>query len=592
MDACATSTPCRSVAERATEIDDFSVQVRAGDTRATLEEVETPHYATTKSGDDRGFRLGFSAKRFTPASDFVVSYARQRADDAEVSAYVPSWGEFKGSGLDGAARGAEGEGYFALRLRADLPAGMSLPHVRRDRAIVVDASHSQSKETLAGEAKLAAGLVASLDPDERFVVLACDSACVTFPDSGLASPTERSVDELGKWLRRARRAARPTSRARSSTRLAASSRMLPARSSTSATGRRRPVSFPRTGSPRGSVDAPDQGRFYASSAPAERSTRSSSARWPRRSARAYEPVLTGETIEQRVAELSLSLRSPVIRDARFELPASFGDGLPADPSQHSSRRASGPRREARRERARRRHAARRFRRSPLHPDARRPLDAGGRASEPARPAALVPRAHHRSRKSTDSATSKQVVDLSKRYHVMSRYTSLLVLENDQMFADFGIKRTTPPPAGPVADALALGSSGSTDLGEPLERPGRRPGREQGERRGTRQARVAGTRRADGIRYRQGGGAGVPRGRRDRRRRCEARQGRRTGRRRAPRSLVGRPGPGHASAGECAARSIGGNERNRHRTVDGTGAVDRRRRWTRRRRLGSGFGRSA
>jgi Ca-activated chloride channel family protein len=186
--------------ERAIEIDDFSVQVRAADTRSKLEEVETPGYATSKTGDDRGFRAGFSARRFTPLADFIVSYARQRADEAEVSAYVPAWGEFKGGGLDDAARGAEGTGYFALRVRADLPAGLTPAHTRRDRAIVVDASHSQSKETLDGEAKLAAGLVSQLDSDERFVVLACDSACVTFPDSGLAPPTDQNVAELTRWL--------------------------------------------------------------------------------------------------------------------------------------------------------------------------------------------------------------------------------------------------------------------------------------------------------------------------------------------------------------------------------------------------------
>src|SRR5262249_52106184 len=147
-----------------------------------------------------GVGIEFGAKRVTTENDFIVSYSRQRADEAEVSAYVPAWGEFKGGGLDDAARGAEGSGYFALRVRADLPAGLAPEHVRRDRAIVVDTSHSQSKETLAGEAKLAAGLVGQLDPDEKFVVLACDSACVTFPESGLATPTDANVAELGRWL--------------------------------------------------------------------------------------------------------------------------------------------------------------------------------------------------------------------------------------------------------------------------------------------------------------------------------------------------------------------------------------------------------
>jgi Ca-activated chloride channel family protein len=67
--------------------------------------------------------------------------------------------------------------------------------------------------------------------------------------------------------------------------------------------------------------------------------------------------------------------------------------------------------------------------------------------------------------SSDTNAVKQVIDLSKRFHVMSRYTSLLVLENGQMFAEFGIKRTAPPPSGLSANDLALGAPfGTGSLG--------------------------------------------------------------------------------------------------------------------------------
>ncbi len=44
--------------------------------------------------------------------------------------------------------------------------------------------------------------------------------------------------------------------------------------------------------------------------------------------------------------------------------------------------------------------------------------------------------------SGDVGAKKEVVDLSKRFHVLSRYTSMLVLENDAMYAEMGIARTT------------------------------------------------------------------------------------------------------------------------------------------------------
>src|SRR5439155_3089943 len=44
--------------------------------------------------------------------------------------------------------------------------------------------------------------------------------------------------------------------------------------------------------------------------------------------------------------------------------------------------------------------------------------------------------------SNEASDDEAVVALSKRFHVASRKTSILVLENDRMFAAFGIARTT------------------------------------------------------------------------------------------------------------------------------------------------------
>ena len=86
-------------AERATQIDDFTVHVRATDTRAKLDEVETPRYATSKNGDDT--RISASASEPSSSRPRTTSWCLTRGKRrrrAEVSAYVPSWGEFKGAG--------------------------------------------------------------------------------------------------------------------------------------------------------------------------------------------------------------------------------------------------------------------------------------------------------------------------------------------------------------------------------------------------------------------------------------------------------------------------------------------------------------
>jgi Ca-activated chloride channel family protein len=443
-------------AERQTQIDDFSAEVRAADTRAKLGQVETPGFAAKKSGDDRGFHVSFDAQKFVPERDFVVSYARDRDDDAELAAYVPSWGEFKGGGLDDAARGAEGTGYFALRLRADLPWGMTPSHVRRDRAIVIDTSHSQSKETLDGEARLASGLARQLDPDERFVVLACDSACSSYPESGLAAPTSEHLASLDRWL--------ADKAPGGSSDLAGALMDGARRLDKSGSGQ---LVYVGDGSPTSgelSADAVADRvrrilndrkvdlRFFGAGRAVDEVVLSALAQ---SLGATYEPVTTGDSIEQRIADLGMTLRSPVIRAASIELPPSFGEVYP---------------RKLRNLRLGEQVVlvGRLSANEPGEIKLRGELDGQPYAltravrwtAEAARQNPLVPRLWALERISdlesaNDPATVRHVIDLSRRYHVMSRYTSLLVLENDQMFADYGIRRTTPPPSSMPADDLAV-----------------------------------------------------------------------------------------------------------------------------------------
>jgi len=461
-------------AERATTIDDFSMQVRVTDTRAPVEELETPRYATLKSGEERGVRIAFSAKQFVPAHDFVVSYARPPQDEADLAAYVPSWGELKGAGLDGAARGADGNGYVALRLRADLPIGMTPAHVRRDRAIIVDVSHSQSKETLDGEAKLAAGLVRQLDADERFVVLACDSACTAYPPTGLGSPSDEHVIELERWL--ASRS--PSGSSDIAGALLDAARRLDGDGSAQ-------VVYVGDGSPSSGELSAD--RIAARVGPLLRS-RKVDLRFlgagrtvdevvvgslAQDLGATYEPVMTGESLDRRIADLAMALRSPVIRGAAVEVPGSFVDVYPK--TLRNLRLGEQVvlvgrllTQEPGLVRLRGEIAGETYALT-------RPVRW---TSEASRQNPLVPRLWSLAKisdleGSTDATTVKQIVDMSKRYHVMSRYTSLLVLENDQMFAEYGIKRTAPVTAGlpadeePVTGANGASQNASRGLAAPM-----------------------------------------------------------------------------------------------------------------------------
>ena len=66
----------------------------------------------------------------------------------------------------------------------------------------------------------------------------------------------------------------------------------------------------------------------------------------------------------------------------------------------------------------------------------------------------------------DASALKEVVELSTRFRVMSRQTSWLVLESEQMFADFGIPRSAREPSPELLSERAAisGELDQVDLG--------------------------------------------------------------------------------------------------------------------------------
>jgi Ca-activated chloride channel family protein len=63
---------------------------------------------------------------------------------------------------------------------------------------------------------------------------------------------------------------------------------------------------------------------------------------------------------------------------------------------------------------------------------------------------------------SEADAKREIVRLSRHYHVMSRHTAMLVLESERMFAEFGIERTQP--AEPLAPATHAAK------GQDVERP--------------------------------------------------------------------------------------------------------------------------
>jgi Ca-activated chloride channel family protein len=455
--------------DRASSIDDFSISVAAYDARGRLGDVTTPRYPASIRVDEGKLSVAYTANSFAPGADFVVSYGRDEADGGgvEASFYKPREGEFSAPPAPparaAAGRAAEtntntntpraaqeeppAAGYVALRLTADLPEDAPLPaRVRRDIAIVVDASQSQSVETFEGEAKLALGLLQDLDPDERFVILACDSACSAYPETGFEAPTGAALEAAGKWLTARtpggssdiagaliEAAGRVTpdgagqvvyigDGAPSSGELRAesiSARVKPALAS-------RKVDLRLLGAGRSVDEVVLEGLAQAAGA-------------------TYERVSTGDPLAARVASLSMGLRAPVVRAVAVDLPPSIRDVYPKSlPNLRLGQqlllvgKATGEGTAPISIRGD-------LGGAPYSRSKTVVIDSKSSALSSQNP--IVPRlwAEARIRElevSGGDASALQAIALSQRFHVMSRHTALLVLENERMFAEFGVRRTT------------------------------------------------------------------------------------------------------------------------------------------------------
>lgn len=475
-------------ADRATKISDFSLSIRASTTEGSVGDIMTPGYAAAIATSDGKAQVDYSAKDFVPNDDFVVHFRSGNSGAIRTAAYTPKEGEFQVAAKPSTTTPtntpktdtpvAAPTNYFAVRLEAALPEGAPIPQrIRRDVVLTVDTSHSQSRETLDRTIQLVRGVLRQMDPDEQFVLLACDSACASYPEKGFSASTEAEMTAAEKWLQGKTPGG---SSDISGSLLTAMERLAPGGSGQ--------IIYLGDGSPtagelsaetiatrvRAKLDPQKVDlRFLGTGRTVDAITLAGLARTL---GGTFEQVHTGDHLEQRIAEIGMGLRAPVVRWMTATLPVSmkevfprqlpnvrlgqeimlFGkmDGNAAGDIVLQGEFAGGKY------------------------ELRRAIDGGKAAtngtSDKANP--LVPRlwAEARIREaetSDEPSLIKEAVDLSKRFHVMSRHTAFLVLENERMFAEFGVQRTTrkaddqsDASFGAAPDAVASAQPAATTAG--------------------------------------------------------------------------------------------------------------------------------
>ncbi len=431
---------------RANTIDDLAISVTVTDPEGAPLDVETPHYNATIARDAKTVTATFDAKSFAPTADFVLGWRTPKPSPIDAAAFVPAWGTPSDLGLDRTAKAAGTQSYGAVRLAIGFADGVGPPAFKkRDRVIAIDTSHSQSPETLAAQVKLAMAIARALEPDELVALLACDSACTSYPEKGLAIAVDATFTAAERW---ANALSPGGSSDVAGALLAAASRLddvvggqiIYVGDGVATSGELSPLQIARRAKPLLSQKKADL-RFIGAGPTIDAATLSLLAR---ELGATYQPLVTGQSLVRRIDALVASLRMPVVHAPTLKLPETMVDVYPrtlpnlvlGEELLVVARLTSG---------------------NDGLIDVTGELDGAswgnryalswGTASD--HQAAVVPRMWAAQRIDDlilmhDPKSDKESIELSKRFHVLSRLTSMLVLENDAMFAAMGVKRTVAP----------------------------------------------------------------------------------------------------------------------------------------------------
>ncbi|HEY7371722.1 MAG TPA: VIT domain-containing protein, partial [Polyangia bacterium] len=169
---------------------DVDVQVRGFDPQLGVRAYGYP-LQRERDADDGAALMAWSAPGFVPSGDLQIVFAPVDRG-SELSAWA-----YRAAGSDQAADMSADGSTVALALRPRLPRVEE--NARRDFVLVVDSSRSMFGETYQRAIRLAARFSAELDPADRVTALACDSQCRALP-GGLAAPGPETAARIGRFL--------------------------------------------------------------------------------------------------------------------------------------------------------------------------------------------------------------------------------------------------------------------------------------------------------------------------------------------------------------------------------------------------------
>lgn len=202
--------PLAHAADESTRVGRFEVDVRvAGADERT--EVKARGYEMSSAPDGNSTRLRYTAENFQPSGDLVIDYELPNGE-AEMRYWT-----FRGQATaPPAADSREGDPdivreqralhedtrpYVVFALRPEVPAWTTA--TSREYVLVVDSSQSMVGERYDRSVALVEGLVAEMDRRDRFRLLACDVGCEHMLDAAEV-PSATSAAATREWLEKIR----------------------------------------------------------------------------------------------------------------------------------------------------------------------------------------------------------------------------------------------------------------------------------------------------------------------------------------------------------------------------------------------------
>jgi Vault protein inter-alpha-trypsin domain/von Willebrand factor type A domain len=438
--------------DRAVKMDDFRLHVTIDDAGANAAQAKiTGHSASLRTENERLY-ADFSAQNFVPEGDFQIDYPRPQSEAVPV-----------------AVEGAPSNGFFSVRIPVPTAADQSSLIRRNEKVIVLDTSHAMTETGYASEMVMAKEILRQLDNEDRFAVLLCDSGCVAYPERGLAEKSSENIADAYQFMR--------THAVSGSSDIAYSLTNALQRLGEARHGQ---VVYLGDGSPSAgelSVETISERirpllqakraelRFIGAGPSIDEVIFSGLAEALSAS---YERLASGDQIVRRARTIASNLDKPLLTGAKLELPTGFVEVIPRVlPALRAGEEivvvgklagATGS----------------------VQDNIRLTGEIDGQtvnwsrslavSSAPAENRNMLARRWATARieqleKSKDAEAKKEIIDQSIKYHVMSRHTSLIVLENDRMFAAFGIPRTQGNGQLSSAGQIGVGSSNNDSIGE-------------------------------------------------------------------------------------------------------------------------------